>query len=76
MTSFGAAAIGEHLYVVGGYAGVPHQYSMEGQSRAVGRIDMRNGAYEELSPLPYGVQSVARGEVAGLVAEHDNISFW
>ena len=32
VTSFGAAAWGEHLYVLGGYRGESHHYTAEGQS--------------------------------------------
>ena len=42
LTSFGAAASGGWLYVLGGYHGAPHDYSVEGQSTAFLQINLRD----------------------------------
>lgn len=51
VTSFGAAALGKHVYVLGGYAGEPHHYTKEGQSDAFTRLDVETGAWQTLTPL-------------------------
>ncbi|MEM9378852.1 MAG: kelch repeat-containing protein, partial [Planctomycetota bacterium] len=40
LTSFGSAVVDGYLYVVGGYFGTPHDYSIEGQSAAFLRINL------------------------------------
>jgi hypothetical protein len=42
LTSFGAAASGGWLYVLGGYHGTPHEYSIEGQSTAFLQVNLRD----------------------------------
>jgi hypothetical protein len=56
VTSFGAAATDRHLYTLGGYFGVAHQYSREGQSDAFERMDFASGTWAQL-PSPGAVQS-------------------
>lgn len=58
VTSFGAAALGDDVYALGGYHGVPHQYSRDGQSRDLTRIRMA-GEPTVVSRLEHGLQSVA-----------------
>ena len=77
VTSFGAAAWGEHLYVLGGYRGESHHYTAEGQSASLGRLHVASGAWEELAGLERGLQSAAlvahEGtliRVGGLYAQH------
>ena len=77
VTSFGAAAWGEHLYVLGGYRGESHHYTAEGQSRSLARLNVQTGAWEELAGLERGLQSAAlvahEGtlvRVGGLYAQH------
>lgn len=77
VTSFGAAAWGEHLYVLGGYRGESHHYTAEGQSASLGRLHVATGAWEELAGLERGLQSAAlvahEGtlvRVGGLYAQH------
>jgi N-acetylneuraminic acid mutarotase len=77
VTSFGAAAWGEHLYVLGGYRGESHHYTAEGQSASLGRLHVATGAWEELAGLERGLQSAAlvahEGtliRVGGLHAQH------
>jgi N-acetylneuraminic acid mutarotase len=77
VTSFGAAAWGEHLYVLGGYRGESHHYTAAGQSASLGRLHVATGAWEELASLERGLQSAAlvahEGtlvRVGGLYAQH------
>lgn len=57
VTSFGAAASGDMLYLLGGYSGVPHAYSKEGQSAEVLAID-RSGAVKQIATMPEALQGV------------------
>ncbi len=60
VTSFGAATAGGHVYVLGGYAGEPHRYSREGQSRALLRLRVDGGgAWETVAQLDHGAQGLA-----------------
>lgn len=43
VTSFGAAVLGGRLYVAGGYHGVPHHYTAEGQSGEVWSVSLDDG---------------------------------
>ena len=42
VTSFGAAILGDDLYVYGGHLGSPHHYSTEGQSDKFLRLNLKN----------------------------------
>lgn len=55
VTSFGAAVIGEGIYVAGGYHGIPHEYDREGQSHELARLDA-DGTWHALAPLESGLQ--------------------
>ncbi|QDU67863.1 Kelch repeat-containing protein [Engelhardtia mirabilis] len=44
VTSFGAATIGNQLFVLGGYFGTPHDYHVESQSDVFLRLDGASGA--------------------------------
>jgi hypothetical protein len=55
VTSFGAAFHQGALYVYGGYFGVPHEYSREGQSGELLRLDLDKGSTVSLLNGP-GVQ--------------------
>lgn len=57
VTSFGAAHLAGHLYILGGYHGTPHRYHREAQSSQFVRRPAGGGAWEEL-PSPGAVQSV------------------
>lgn len=57
VTSFGAARDDTHLYVLGGYAGTPHQYSREQQSGRLSRLPLDGrGDWEALGELEGGLQ--------------------
>jgi N-acetylneuraminic acid mutarotase len=59
VTSFGAAADARYLYTVGGYSGVPHSYSSEGQSRAVQRLALDGSSgWETIGEMPHGMQGL------------------
>lgn len=49
VTSFGAAVLGDHLYVYSGHSGKAHDYSKDGYSKRFRRIHLRmSGDWEEL----------------------------
>ena len=65
VTSFGAAASGEYVYVLGGYRGESHHYTAAGQSARLQRLHVGTGVWEERQGLERGLQSAA------LVADGD-----
>jgi N-acetylneuraminic acid mutarotase len=59
MSSFGAATLGEHVYVYGGHAGRAHNYSKETTRGELCRLNLRKPAgWEELAAGP-NVQGLA-----------------
>ncbi|MBX3448593.1 MAG: hypothetical protein KF777_03485 [Planctomycetaceae bacterium] len=54
VTSFGAAIVGDDVYVYGGHLGSPHHYSTEGQSDHFLRLNLKNPAegWKELASVP------------------------
>jgi N-acetylneuraminic acid mutarotase len=66
VTSFGAAADAEHLYVFGGYFGEPHSYSREFQSRTLWRVPLDgSGDWQTIAEIDEGVQGLAAVVHAG-----------
>ncbi len=65
VTSFGAEAAGDYIYVMGGYFGAPHEYSHEGQSDAFYRINLHDLRDIETLPGAGRAQSLALVEHAG-----------
>jgi N-acetylneuraminic acid mutarotase len=60
VTSFGAAVTDDAVYTLGGYFGVPHEYSREGQSASLTRLSLEDGGtWEQLPGLDEGVQGLA-----------------
>jgi N-acetylneuraminic acid mutarotase len=62
LTSFGGVALGGAYYVVGGYSGEPHNYSVEGQSKDVWRLSLEGadaGNWSKVAVIPYGLQGLA-----------------
>lgn len=60
VTSFGAARDERHLYVLGGYAGTPHAYSSEGQSRSLWRLALDGSeGWTELTRMERGLQGLS-----------------
>lgn len=64
VTSFGAASLGDAVYVAGGYFGEPHHYSREGQSSSFARFTATH-TWEPLAPLDDGLQGLALVAVDG-----------
>lgn len=58
LTSFGAAATDDALYVLGGYFGEPHAYSREGQSGDLLRLDRHAGTWSRVGSIE-PAQSIA-----------------
>lgn len=68
ITSFGAAGAGSTIYVLGGYSGVPHAYSREGQSDVVWSYDTRGGAgWQKIATMSQALQGVPAVHHAGRV---------
>lgn len=64
ITSFGAAIIGDDLYVYGGHFGQPHHYSTSGQSGQLLRLNLAHPAKWEVvatGPKRTGLAAVAHG---------------
>lgn len=64
VTSFGAAILGDFLYVYGGHRGHAHSYSRDGQARRLRRLNLKHSAaWETLieGPPLQGLAMVARG---------------
>jgi N-acetylneuraminic acid mutarotase len=64
ITSFGAAGIGDHVYVYGGHLGGAHHYWKEGQSNELLRLNVREGGkWEKLAsgPRRTGTAMVSHG---------------
>ncbi len=67
VTSFGATEHGGYAYVLGGYEGIPHQYSKLGQSDDFYRINLSDPRDVTLLPNDFKAQSVI------LVAHADHL---
>lgn len=63
LTSFGAAIVGEDLYVYGGHFGMAHHYSKEGQSNELRRISL-NSERPTWEVLPEGPKLTGLAMVA------------
>lgn len=64
VSAFGAAVVGDHVYMYGGHAGQPHTYSTDTTLGAFRRLDLTNPtAWEELpgGPKLQGLALVAHG---------------
>lgn len=65
ITSFGAAVIGDWIYVYGGHHGRPHSYSNKSQSETLTRLNLKApGAWEVVAQGP-GLQGLAMAAHAG-----------
>lgn len=58
-TSFGAAAQGDYLYMIGGHTGAAHEYDREGFNRNFYRLNLQDRTSWEILPGGVGLQSVA-----------------
>jgi N-acetylneuraminic acid mutarotase len=77
LTTIGATRLGNHVYVLGGYAGTPHAYSQRDQSREFYRLDTQTHRWDKL-PGVGPIQSailVNDGRyvyrVGGMIAKND-----
>ncbi len=77
ITSFGAAIIGDELYVFGGHKGSAHSYSVEEQSNSLLRLKLdKQGEWSEIATGPHlqGLALVAHGNklyrVGGFAAQN------
>lgn len=63
LTSFGAAVIGDDLYVYGGHKGDAHSYSYDEQNGALLHLNLKDGKWEEIATGPrlQGLAMVAHG---------------
>lgn len=60
VTSFGAAGSGKQLFIAGGYAGIPHAYSTEGQSADVLAYEVGSAeGFQVIAQLDQGLQGLA-----------------
>ena len=78
ITSFGAAVIGDRLYVYGGHFGRPHHYSNTSQSDELSRLNLsKDSAWEVIATGPrlQGLAMVAHGgklyRVGGFTAHNE-----
>ncbi len=78
ITSFGAAVIGDWLYVYGGHFGRAHHYSNTSQSNELSRLNLRNPEKWEMiakGPRLQGLAMVAHGNklyrVGGFTAHNE-----
>ena len=78
ITSFGAAVIGDWLYVYGGHFGRPHHYSNTSQSDQLSRLNLgKDSTWEVIATGPrlQGLAMVAHGgklyRVGGFTAHND-----
>jgi N-acetylneuraminic acid mutarotase len=77
LTTIGATAIGNLVYVLGGYAGKPHAYSSKDQSKEFYRLDTMTHRWDKLASVGK-IQSVALVNdgryvyrIGGMVAKND-----
>jgi uncharacterized GH25 family protein len=64
LTSFGAAMIGDDLYLYGGHFGKPHHYSIEGQSNQLLKLNLKDPAGWDVvstGPRRTGLAAVSHG---------------
>lgn len=67
VTSFGAAITGDWLYVYGGHTGRAHRYSIEGQSNAFRRLNLKQPGQWENLPNGPRLQGLALVAHAGVI---------
>jgi len=64
ITSFGATVLGDSIYIYGGYHGVPHHYSQQGQSGQLLQLDLKKPNEWKIAaegPKRQGLALVAHG---------------
>jgi N-acetylneuraminic acid mutarotase len=53
VTSFGAAIVGDELYIYGGHTGRAHTYYREAQANTLRRLDLKSGKWKSLGEGPH-----------------------
>lgn len=77
VTSFGAAVLGDALFMYGGHTGGAHSYSTKEQSNTLTRLDLKTGEWSSVIDGPHlqGLALVAHGgrlyRVGGFTAMND-----
>lgn len=78
VTSFGAAVIGDGLYLYGGHRGCAHSYSRTAQSNRLSRLDLVSGRWSDVAEGPplQGLALVAFREklyrIGGFTAKNED----
>jgi N-acetylneuraminic acid mutarotase len=77
LTTVGATTLGDHVYVLGGYAGTPHEYSQRDQSREFYRLDLKTHRWDKLASVGPIQSAVLVNDgryvyrVGGMIAKND-----
>jgi N-acetylneuraminic acid mutarotase len=77
LTTVGATAIGSDVYILGGYAGTPHEYSQRDQSREFYRLDTKTHRWDKLAGVGPIQSAVLVNDgryiyrVGGMIARND-----
>jgi N-acetylneuraminic acid mutarotase len=77
LTTVGATALGDQLYILGGYGGTPHQYSKRDQSREFYRLDTKSHRWDKLASVGPIQSAVLVNDgkyvyrVGGMIAKND-----
>jgi N-acetylneuraminic acid mutarotase len=77
LTTIGATAMGNYVYILGGYAGTPHEYSKRDQSREFYRLDTKTHRWDKLAGIGPIQSAVLVNDgryiyrVGGMIAKND-----
>jgi N-acetylneuraminic acid mutarotase len=77
LTTVGATALGDSVYILGGYAGTPHEYSQRDQSREFYRLETKTHHWEKLSGVGPIQSAVLVNDgryiyrIGGMIAKND-----
>src|SRR5688572_6184528 len=77
LTTIGATTLGDHLYILGGYAGTPHEYSQRDQSREFYRLDLKTHRWDKLASVGPIQSAVLVNDgryvyrIGGMIAKND-----
>ena len=67
VTSFGAAALGDDLYLLGGFSGTPHSYSKEGQHGDLWKLSESTGTWGKLPGVEHLQSVTLTSDARGIV---------
>jgi N-acetylneuraminic acid mutarotase len=77
LTTIGATTLGDNVYILGGYAGTPHEYSKRDQSREFYRLDLKTHRWDKLASVGPVQSAVLVNDgryiyrVGGMIAKND-----